>query len=118
MGALRAVGVLAADRSPHGLDRSRPSPTCGTPPAAAFCVPSPSLSFRGSRTCRCRWSCWVWGALLGSFTRTRPPGADRFTFTGRLTGHALKPGRYRLVATPTANRHTGKPTRAGLRILR
>jgi hypothetical protein len=86
MGALRAVCFLAADRSPHRLDKPRPSPTCGAP--------------------------------FGSFTRTRPAGADRFTFTGRLTGHPLKPGRYRLVATPTANRHTGKPARAGFRILK
>jgi hypothetical protein len=70
---------------------------------------------RGNRTHK---RCTRFVALLGSFTRTRPAGADRFTFTGRLTGHALKPGRYRLVATPTANRHTGKPTRAGFRILK
>jgi hypothetical protein len=64
-----------------------------------------------------RKRCTRFLAVRGSFTRTRPAGADRFTFTGRLTGHALKPGRYRLVATPTANGHAGKPTRAGFRIL-
>jgi PKD repeat protein len=61
--------------------------------------------------------CTRFVVLRGSFTRTRPAGADRFKFTGRLTGHALKPGRYRLVATPTAARHSGKPARAGFRIL-
>jgi hypothetical protein len=65
-----------------------------------------------------RKRCIRFVAVGGSFTRTRAAGADRFTFTGRLTGHALKPGRYRLVATPTANRHTGKPARAGFRILK
>jgi hypothetical protein len=57
-------------------------------------------------------------AVPGSFTRTRPAGADRFTFTGRLTGRPLTPGRYRLVATPTANGHTGTASRASFRILK
>jgi hypothetical protein len=34
-----------------------------------------------------------------------------------MTGHALKPGGYLLVATPTANDHIGKRTRASFRIL-
>jgi hypothetical protein len=62
--------------------------------------------------------CTRFVAVRGSFTRTRPAGADRFTFTGRLGGHALRPGRYRLVATPAANGHTGKPRRAGFRIVK
>jgi hypothetical protein len=62
--------------------------------------------------------CTRFVTVRGSFPRTRPAGADRFTFTGRLAGHALKPGRYQLVATPTANGHTGKPTRASFRILK
>jgi hypothetical protein len=66
---------------------------------------------------RTRKRCTRFVAVRGSFTRTRPAGADRFTFTGRLTGHALKPGRYRLVATPTANGHTGNSTRASFHIV-
>ena len=54
----------------------------------------------------------------GSFTRIRPAGADRFAFTGRLAGRALAPGRYRLVATPSAGGRHGGPARAGLRIVR
>ncbi len=40
----------------------------------------------------------------GSFTRNRGAGTDRFTFSGRIGGRALKPGRYRLLATPGAGR--------------
>ncbi|HWC26980.1 MAG TPA: alpha/beta hydrolase [Solirubrobacteraceae bacterium] len=54
--------------------------------------------------------------LRSSFTRRRPAGRDRFTFTGRLAGRSLKPGRYRLVATPIAGGRVGMPARAGLRI--
>ena len=33
---------------------------------------------------------------VGSFTRVSAPGTNSFTFTGRVNGKALKPGRYRL----------------------
>jgi hypothetical protein len=56
--------------------------------------------------------------VRGSFTRHRPPGSDRFRFTGRLAGRSLKPGTYRLVATPINNSRTGTPTRARFRIAR
>jgi pimeloyl-ACP methyl ester carboxylesterase len=56
--------------------------------------------------------------VRGSFTRSRPAGADRFTFTGRIAGRALRPGRYRLVATPSANGRTGRSARAPFRIVR
>jgi hypothetical protein len=35
-----------------------------------------------------------------------------------MADHPLTPGRYRLVATPVANGHTGKPTRASFRIVK
>lgn len=54
----------------------------------------------------------------GSFSRSRAAGADRFTFTGRVARRALKPGRYRLVATPTAKGRTGAPIRALFGIVR
>ena len=41
-------------------------------------------------------------ALRGSFTVAGKPGANRFAFTGRLSGKRLKPGGYVLVATPVA----------------
>jgi hypothetical protein len=63
-------------------------------------------------------SCTRYVAVSGSFTRTRPAGADRFTFTGRLGGHPLTAGRYRLVATPAADGYTGTATRASFRIIK
>jgi hypothetical protein len=70
------------------------------------------------RSNRTHKRCTRFVVVPGTFTRTRPAGADRFGFTGRLTGHPLEPGRYRLIATPTANRYIGKPTRASFRILK
>jgi hypothetical protein len=56
--------------------------------------------------------------LKGSFSRNGVAGLNSFHFTGRLRGRRLKPGRYRLVATPTAGGKTGKPTSRGFRIVR
>jgi hypothetical protein len=61
--------------------------------------------------------CIRYVAVKGSFSRTRPRGADRFTFTGRLLGHALTAGSYRLVATASANGRSGAAARRTLRIL-
>lgn len=64
-----------------------------------------------------RASCTLFVPVSGSFTRDRRHAAgDRFTFTGRLAGRTLSPGRYRLVATPIAAGRTGRPTRARFRI--
>ena len=49
---------------------------------------------------RSRKSCIRYVAVKGSFSRKRPKGGDRFTFTGRLLGKRLARGRYRIVATP------------------
>jgi hypothetical protein len=73
---------------------------------------------KSTRSNRTRKSCTRFVAVSGGFTRTRAAGADRFTFTGRLTGHALTPGRYRLIATPAANGHIGTPSRVGFRIVK
>jgi hypothetical protein len=67
---------------------------------------------------RTRRPCTRFVTVRGSFTRTRPAGADRFTFTGRLAGHALTPGRYRLVATPVAAGHSGAAAHASFRIVK
>jgi hypothetical protein len=56
--------------------------------------------------------------LLGSFTRSGSAGANAFKFTGRLLGHKLKPGPYRLVATPTAGGKTGRAASAAFRIVK
>jgi hypothetical protein len=59
--------------------------------SGARCV-KPGPSNRGHK------SCVRYLSVPGGFTRTRITGEDRFTFTGRLLGHRLKAGRYRLVA--------------------
>jgi hypothetical protein len=71
-----------------------------------------------TRSNRTHKRCTRFVAVSGSFTRTRPAGADRFTFTGRMAGHLLTPGRYRLIATPTANGRTGKASRVSFRIVK
>jgi hypothetical protein len=67
---------------------------------------------------RTRKACTRFVTVRGSFTRARRAGADRFTFTGRMAGHALRPGRYRLVATPVGAGHSGHPAHAAFRITR
>ncbi len=62
-------------------------------------------------------SCTRYIAVKGSFSRKRPKGGDRFTFTGRLVGHRLSRGRYRLVATPfDSSGGRGSSGRASFRI--
>ena len=48
--------------------------------------------------------------MRGSFTRAGRAGPNRFRFMGRIGGSKLKPGDYRLVATPTANGVRGRAT--------
>lgn len=56
--------------------------------------------------------------LPGSFEVTGRAGANSFRFSGRTGGRRLKPNKYRLIATPTANRLAGKPRKATFKILR
>ncbi len=56
--------------------------------------------------------------LKGSFSRNGVAGRNSFHFTGRLNGRKLKPGRYRLVATPSVGGRKGKPTSTSFRIVR
>ena len=49
-----------------------------------------------------------WRAVRGSFRITRDRGTRRLRFTGRIDGHALARGRYRLVGR--AHVGTGKPS--------
>jgi hypothetical protein len=62
--------------------------------------------------------CTRYVTLKGSFTRNGTKGANRFRFTGRLKGKKLRPGRYRLVATPIKGKRSGKPITANFRIVR
>ena len=70
------------------------------------------------RATRNRKPCTRFVRQPGSLTRKRPAGRDVFTFTGRFGGRTLAPGRYRLLAAPTANRRTGATRRASFRIRR
>jgi hypothetical protein len=65
---------------------------------------------------RGRTGCGRFVTVGGSFTRSRLAGKDRFTFTGRVGGRALKPGRYRLEAIPTADGRAGTPGHASFRV--
>ena len=56
--------------------------------------------------------------LKGSFSQLARAGVNSFHFSGRLGGKRLKPGRYQLVATPTAGGKTGKPATVAFRIIR
>jgi hypothetical protein len=55
--------------------------------------------------------------LHGSFSLTGRAGTNTFRFTGRLAGHAIKPGHCLLIATPTANGDRGKPASAAFQII-
>ena len=54
---------------------------------------------------------------LGSFTHADKAGNLRLRFTGRVRGHKLKPGRYRLTLTPRANGKTGRSVTLAFRIV-
>ena len=71
-----------------------------------------------SHTNRQSARCTRYVTVPGSFTRRRGAGADRFTFTGRLAGRALRPGSYRLRAAPTTDGYAGTAQQVGIRIVR
>jgi DNA-binding beta-propeller fold protein YncE len=52
--------------------------------------------------------------VRGAFTHRGSSGINSFRFSGRIRGHRLRPGRYRLVATVRG----ASPKRIGFRILR
>jgi uncharacterized delta-60 repeat protein len=56
--------------------------------------------------------------LAAGFTRSGAPGTNRFRFTGRLSARRLRPGRYRLVATPRADGLRGDAAHASFRVTR
>jgi hypothetical protein len=57
-------------------------------------------------------------AARGSFSRSGVTGANRFGSTGRIGATTLKPGKYRLVATPTANDQVGAPVSTSFSIVK
>ena len=89
-----------------------------------FTVQRASSGRRAGKSCakqtsanRKRRRCVRYAAVPGSFARSSPAGPDRFRFSGRLANRALKPGRYRLLATPTANARAGATASADFRIV-
>ncbi len=73
------------------------------------CVSNPK-SHRKTRRCT------RYEPMRGSFTLGGKAGRNSFRLTGRLNSQKLRSGRYRLVATPTANGRTGAPARTSFRI--
>jgi hypothetical protein len=71
-----------------------------------------------TRKNRKRKRCTRTVTLKGGFTRNGAAGTNSFHFTGRLRGRKLKPGRYRLVATPSAGGTKGKSISRSFRIVR
>jgi uncharacterized repeat protein (TIGR01451 family) len=55
--------------------------------------------------------------LRGSFAHQDSVGLNRFLFTGRVNGKALKPGIYRLDATPTADGKIGRTVSVRFRVV-
>jgi hypothetical protein len=55
---------------------------------------------------------------VGGFTHSDASGLNRFRFTGRVGGHKLPPGNYKLNATPRSNGKAGTTVSAHFRILR
>ncbi len=60
-----------------------------------------------TRKNRKRRSCTRLVRMRGSLAVTGKSGSNRFTFNGRIGGHRLGPGRYRLTVTPTINGQAG-----------
>jgi sugar lactone lactonase YvrE len=54
---------------------------------------------------------------LGSFIHTDHSGPNRFRFTGRVAGRALRSGRYLLQASPVSGGRTAKPSARTFRII-
>jgi uncharacterized delta-60 repeat protein len=79
--------------------------------AGGRCV-RPTSSNRGKRPCT-RYS-----AVAGSFTHRGAAGANRLRFSGRVSARRLRPGRYRLVATPSTDGLRGDAARASFRVMR
>ena len=57
-------------------------------------------------------------ALPGDFMRTGSAGVNHFRFTGRIAGHKLTIGSYRLIATPTAGGKIGNKTTAAFGVIK
>jgi hypothetical protein len=122
-GTFRAAGSGGPVRAATGSTATRTSYSLNVAARVRFTVQRSSRGRRAGGRCvaatasnRRRTSCTLLVPVRGSFTRSRHAGSDRFAFTGRMAGHTLRPGPYRLVATPTANGRAGRPASAPFHI--
>jgi hypothetical protein len=76
------------------------------------------VCLKPTRKNRKKRKCKRYKKVRGSFTQDGKAGKNSFRFTGRLRGHKLKPGRYKLIATPSVNGQKGKATSRRFRIVR
>jgi hypothetical protein len=122
-GTFRAASSGASVRAAASRTAALTSYTLNAAARVRFTVERASNGRRVGGRCakatagdRRRQRCTRLAHARGSFTRSRPAGRDRFAFTGRMARRTLTPGRYRLVATPTAGGRAGRPARAPFRI--
>ncbi len=122
VGAARTATLARHDRRPHGATvRYRDTQAATTTLRIARRLSGRRI--RGAcrvptRKTRHAKPCTRWLVLRGTLTHHDHTGANHLTLTGRLRGHALPPGTYRLAATPHARGKTGRTVRATFHILR
>jgi hypothetical protein len=75
------------------------------------CVKQTSRNRKGKK-------CKLYKAVRGSFTQSGGAGSNSFTFTGRIGGKSLKPGKYRLSAVATAGSSKSAVKQASFKIVR
>ena len=95
------------------------------PATTTFTIQRPSRGRRLGRLCikagrtkttrRARCTSYT---PVGSFTRADAGGPSHFRFTGRIKGHKLARGSYRLQAVPTNSAGSGPPVFANFHIIR
>ncbi|HEX4759288.1 MAG TPA: choice-of-anchor Q domain-containing protein [Thermoleophilaceae bacterium] len=98
--------------------------TASDPGTTTFRVLKPAAGRRQGKSCRKPSAhnrrgrkCTRYVALKGSFTHKDKAGANKLHFTGRLRRRALRPGRYRLSATPRVQGKKGKALNTSFKIL-
>lgn len=92
------------------------------PATATFTVQRPAPGRRSRGSCvrptkrnRPHKRCTRW-LKVGHFTHDDGAGPNRFHLTGRVGGHKLQPGRYRLQAIPRNSAGTGAAVHAGFKV--
>jgi CSLREA domain-containing protein len=98
--------------------------TASDPGTTTFRVLKPAAGRRQGKSCRKPSArnrrgrkCTRYVALKGSFTHKDKAGANKLHFTGRLRRRVLRPGRYRLSATPRVQGKKGKALNTSFKIL-